>query len=290
MYECQNKCLPHRAFFNDGEEWRTKSNLCLNCDTKLNEESINSEEKLVTKSLCPKCGYTNTDEIIWTYKQAETPDENFAADRDRFCLIEKEGEEYQQGKWQIEQMGKLVDEFKETEKARDEKLKLNPKGFHLEGAGYSCFICGDSTSEGDNWYDEWGIKCLICQKAIDDGEISSNLAKDKEIWYSKYDLDSSFNLKGPTLRKWIKDGIIKARTVSHYGKGVHVQLFLIEDNKDFLPPKELVESQMVKEVKDGKTWHRMEPWYRFVNAKEHLKGYKIMDYLNVKYEEKSGKE
>ena len=38
---------------------------------------------------------------------------------------------------------------------------------------------------------------------------------------------------------------------------------------------------MVKEIKDGKEWHRMYPWYRFVNPKEHLKGYKIMEHLHV---------
>jgi hypothetical protein len=55
---------------------------------------------------------------------------------------------------------------------------------------------------------------------------------------------------------------------------------LIKDNKDTLPPKKLTESQMVKEVKEGgKEWFRLEPWYRFVDPLEHLKGYKIMDYL-----------
>lgn len=175
-----------------------------------------------------------------------------------------------------------MEEWKEKEKAREEKLKANPQGFHLEGRGYTCFICGNSTHEdGDNWYDQYGIKCLICQKAIDNGEIPANLAKDKESWYSEYDLESAFNLKGPTLRKWIKDGIIKCRTVSHYGKGVHERLFLIEDNKDFLPPKGLVKSQSVSTKKNGETWHHMEPWYRFVDPFEHLKGYKILNHLRA---------
>ncbi len=32
--------------------------------------------------------------------------------------------------------------------------------------GYSCFICGASTQKDENWYDKWGIKCTICQDAI----------------------------------------------------------------------------------------------------------------------------
>jgi hypothetical protein len=281
MYDCPNNCVPRRAFFSDGEEWRVKPNLCPQCSTKLDQKETNSEEKVITEYTCPKCGYTKTDEFEWTKKKEEPFDEKFAADRDRFCLTDEQGRKFQEEKFQIEQMAKFSEEWKEKEKARDEKLKANPKGFHLEGAGYTCFICGGSTPEGDNWYDEYGIKCLVCQKAIDDGEIPASLAKDKDSWYSTYDLESRFNIKAPTLRKWIRDGLIKARTVSQYGKGVHVELFLVEDNKDFLPPKKLTESQGVTEEKDGKTWHTTEKWYRFVDPVEHLKGYKIMEHLRV---------
>jgi hypothetical protein len=164
---------------------------------------------------------------------------------------------------------------------RKKKLEENPKGYVLDGVGYTCFICGSGTQAGKNWYDKHGIKCSICQAAIDKKEIPASLAKNKESWYSKYDLEHSFNLKAPVLRKWIKEGIIKARTVTHDGKGTHVQLFLIKDNKGFLPPKKMVESQMVKETKDGQDWYHSEPWYRFVDPHEHLKGYKIMDHLRV---------
>lgn len=290
MYECPNKCLPHRAFFNDGEEFRTKPNLCPHCSTKLNEKSKDTGEKLITESLCPNCKYTNTEELKWTHKEEVQIDEKFAEDRDRFCMTEEEGKEFGQAKTQVEQMGKLVDEWKEEEKNRAERLEANPKGFHLEGAGYTCSICGEHTPEGDNWYDEWGIKCLVCQKAIDVGEIPPNLAKEKDSWYSMFDIEYNFELKSPTLRKWIRQGILKAHTISHYGNGIHAQIFLIEDNKDFLPPKKLIESHSVSEVKDGKTWHHSEKWYRFVDAKKHLKGYKIMDYLQVVKEEKPNNE
>ena len=286
MDDCPNKCLPRRAFFSDGEEWRVKPNLCSQCVTKLGHEETNSDEKLITKYVCSKCGYSKTDELVWTHKKEEVLDENFAADRDRFCLTDEAGKEYQSEKWRMEQMGQLAEEWKETEKVRGEGLKANPKGFHLEGAGYTCFICGDHTPEGDNWYDEYGIKCLVCQKAIDEGEIPASLAKDKDSWYSRHDLESRFNIKAPTLRRWIKEGVIKARSVSRYGEGVHTQLFLLEDNKGFLPPKKLTEFQSVTERKDGKDRHHSEPWYRFVDPHKHLKGYKIMNYLQVTRAEK----
>lgn len=119
-------------------------------------------------------------------------------------------------------------------------------------------------------------------RTIDEGEIPASLAKDKDSWYTKYDIESRFNVKGPALRSWVKKGIIKPRTISHYGKGVHYEFFLIEDNKDFLPPKKMVESQFASTTNEkGEKTSRSYPWYCFVNPVEHLKGYKIMDHLRV---------
>jgi len=167
MFDCINKCLPRRAFFSDGEEWRRKPNLCTRCGTELEESSEDNGEKLITKTTCPVCQYTDVSE------------------------------------------------------------------------------------------------------------------KDKESWYSSYDFQSRFNVKSPTLRKWVRQGIVKARTITIYGKGVHMQVYLIEDNKDFLPPKSMTESRGVTTRRDGKDWFTTEPWYRFVDPRIHLKDYRIMDHLRV---------
>lgn len=176
----------------------------------------------------------------------------------------------------------------QEEQRRQRRLKENPKGFALDGVGYSCFICGASTQKDENWYDKWGIKCTICQEAINRKEIPPSLAKNKESWYSKYDLERVFNLKGKVLNSWIKQGILRVRTVSNKGRGIHAQLFLIKDNKGMLPSKKMVEGHMVKEDRgDGKNWYSMHPWYHFVDPQEHLKGYKILDYLKFTKEENS---
>ena len=179
--------------------------------------------------------------------------------------------------------------WKEDE-CRKKKLEESPKGFKLDGSGYTCFICGAGTRIGENWYDKYGIKCTICQGAIDRKEIPPSLAKNKESWSSKSELERCFNIKAPVLRRWIKDGILKVRTITHDGKGVHEQLFLIRDNKDMLPPKKLVKDRTVRVTKDGQDWFHMEPWYRFVDPHEHLKGYKIMDYLRVTHGEENKSE
>lgn len=282
MYDCPNKCLPHRAFFSDGEEWRTKPHLCPRCNVALETKEEEGSEKVTLIRTCTKCDYIETEDIdVSTKKEEEEFDPNFAADRDRFCLTDEQGREFSDFKFSLEQMAKFSDEWKEKEKALAERLKANPKGFILEGVGRNCAICGQGSREDGSWYDKYGLKCLVCQKAIDEGEIPASLAKEKDSWYTKYDLERAFNLKSQTLKKWVREGILKSRTVSYYGKGVHYEFFLIEDNKDFLPPKKMVESRSVHETKDGKTWMRMEEWYKFVDPFKHLKGYKIMEHMRV---------
>ncbi len=175
----------------------------------------------------------------------------------------------------------LLFEIYQKEKQREKKLEENPKGFQLEGS-YSCQICGEGgTRNGGIWYDKWSMKCMICQAAVDRGEVPGWVAKHHDSWYSKYDLESRFKITTPTLKRWIKEGIIKPRTIVRESGRVHVQIFLVYDNRDFLPPKRLTKSESVKEVKNGETWFRSEPWYRFVDPFEHLKGYRIMEYMRA---------
>lgn len=169
--------------------------------------------------------------------------------------------------------------MQQEEDRRQRKLKEFPKGFHLEGEGYTCFICRNSCSKEETWYDQHGIKCMECQAIVDRGEIPATAA-DRETWYSSYDFESDFNVNRHALRRWVKAGILKMRTLKHEHRQ-EVLMFLIEENKDMLPPKELVKSQTVSEWKDGKEWFHSEPWYRFVDPFEHLKGYKIMDHLQM---------
>jgi hypothetical protein len=281
MYDCPNKCMPRRAFFSDGEEWRTKPHVCKNCSTPTTHNAEDDGKKLVTTYTCPKCKYVETDEYEWSSKKEDEFDEHFATDRDRFCLSEAQGAEYREFKWSMEGAARFMDEWKEKDKILAERLEKNPKGFHREGAGYTCSICHDSTPEGDNWYDKWGVKCLVCQKAIDKGEIPASLAKNDDSWYRKYDFEHYFNIKGQTLNKWVKEGIVISRTVTRYGEGVHTQVFLIKDNKDFLPPKKLLESKRGRVIRDGKETIEMRPWYQCGDPYVILKGYKIMDYLRV---------
>lgn len=171
---------------------------------------------------------------------------------------------------------------------RKARLKKEPKGFHLTDGTYSCCICGDSITGENSWYDKNGMKCLNCQKAIDKKKIPAFVAKNKESWYSKYDIESRFDINRHALNRFVKQGILKPRIIPRSNGKPHFYVFMIKDNKDTLPPKELTESQLVKKTIDGKDWYHSEPWYKFVDdPHKALKGYKIMDYLKVVHEEKN---
>lgn len=188
-------------------------------------------------------------------------------------------DEARDGVYSLMRFAELMYDQAVIEHQRNLKLKKHPRGFHLEGAGYRCFICGDSISNEETWYDKWGIKCLVCQKAIDKKIIPSSAAKNDKSWYSPYDLEDRFGINKHVMKRFIKENILKPRIVPASTGNPHAYLFLIKDNKDTLPQKKLTESHMVAEERDGQTWHRLEPWYRFVDPFEHLKGYKIIDYL-----------
>lgn len=165
---------------------------------------------------------------------------------------------------------------------RKRKLKQSPKGFALEGGGYSCAICGDLVLNGQAWYDKWGIKCPLCQKAIEKRIIPGSMARNNDRWYSKYDLESCFGINHHAMKRLIKEGVLKTRIVPTATGRPHVYLFLIKDNKNTLPPKKLTKTEYVREVhEDGTEWFRCEPWYKFVDPFECLKGYRIVDYLKL---------
>lgn len=281
MFECPNKCLPRRAFYADGEEWRSKPDLCPHCDKPLVVTMKDDGKVSTTTYSCAKCKYKRSEDYTWRHKEDDY-DENFATDRDKYCLTEEEGKEYLDAKWSLEGLTKITKEFQEEEKKKQERLKEEPNGFAVEGyGGSSCSLCGQYNQDGDFWYDKWGVKCLVCQRAIDKKEIPGSLMKFRDSWYSNFDIQNRFNLKSPTIQKWIRQGILKARTISHYGKGTWSQVFLIKDNEDFLPPKKFTDSRGYSFVKDGKTWHTSAEWYKYADLRKKVEKYKIMNYIKV---------
>jgi hypothetical protein len=176
---------------------------------------------------------------------------------------------------------KIIYDCAQTDFQRKKKLEENPKGFHIEGKGYTCCVCHNSVSDEQTWYDENGIKCLICQDALDKKVIPSSVASDQESWYSVHDFESSFFMKPNAVRRFVKEGLLKPRIIKNSSDRTHFQLFLIEDHEGILPPKEITKWPLVKFQKDNKDWYHLEPWFAHKNPKEVLGEYKILEYMST---------
>ncbi|MGC4231484.1 MAG: hypothetical protein QM594_00600 [Niabella sp.] len=181
-------------------------------------------------------------------------------------------------------MAKIVVDQTLEESSRKEKLAEYPDGYHFDKDGYSCIVCHRSASGENSWYDKNGLKCMCCQNAINKKIIPVSVIKNPDSYYTSTLLEISFNLKPQMIRMWIKQGLLKDRIIpGKDGKGKHLQLFLLSDNKGFLPPpKKLRVGGPVKETTpDGREEYVFYPWYYFVDPKEHLKKYGISHYFRI---------
>lgn len=132
----------------------------------------------------------------------------------------------------VEQMYQLADLMFDVvlrQTQRDARLRKEPQGFPLDHGG-TCCICRNGIAEDDGWYDHNGQKCLICQKALNDGVVPSYVCKNEHSYYTMYDLNSKFEIKTQRVKKHIKEGVIIARTILDEERRVHHYLFLKAEN------------------------------------------------------------
>lgn len=153
----------------------------------------------------------------------------------------------------------------------EQRLIKEPKGFLMDkDYGEGCCICGSWRGDYDRWYDSNGIKCMICQKALESNLIPVSVATDKESYYSDTELKDYFNLEGKVLTEWIRAKLLKCRIIRNENGGRYFRLYLMQDNEGFLPPKRLL-----VEASQGSG----EPWYCCVDPFEYLKDYGIIGFL-----------
>lgn len=112
----------------------------------------------------------------------------------------------------------------------NKRLASEPNGFPMPGNGeYTCKICYQRVSGNTGWYDQFGIKCRPCQKAIEDNVVPSTVATDRESWYSPNDLKEKFGWKHNTLVKKIRINELKTREIRN-GEYHWYFIFLKDEN------------------------------------------------------------
>jgi hypothetical protein len=113
-------CKGHRAIFDNGEEYKPKAQLCPRCETELTVNSTRGDNKIISEYRCSHCKFQKKETLDLTTKTPkEKSDPNFEKDKARFCLTDKEGMDYMQGKSNLEQLTAMREEAEEREKHKD---------------------------------------------------------------------------------------------------------------------------------------------------------------------------
>ncbi len=112
----------------------------------------------------------------------------------------------------------------------NKRLIDEPKGFAVPGREtYNCIICYQRLEGSEGWYDQYGIKCPPCQKAVEDGVVPGSICTERDSWFSADDLKRRYGWHHTTVAKKVRTGELKAR---HIKNGEHhwLYVFLKEEN------------------------------------------------------------
>lgn len=125
MYECPNKCLPRRAFYDDGEEFVSKDPSCIKCGKPVTRLTDRTSGHLIVLSTCNACGHVESEDFDAPIgvKEDDVVDENYERDRAEYCLDEKGLDTYREDKRNVEGLRRLVDEWK----SRDADTETNER-------------------------------------------------------------------------------------------------------------------------------------------------------------------
>ena len=113
FFECPNGCLPRRAFYNDGSEYRPKPSICNKCRAPVVEQISREDHRILIISTCEQCKNIDEHEIDLTPKETEEIDEHFVEDRTKYCFDEEGLSTYRDGKFNLERTSKLANKWKE---------------------------------------------------------------------------------------------------------------------------------------------------------------------------------
>ncbi|MDP9249006.1 MAG: hypothetical protein M3M85_00640 [bacterium] len=127
----------------------------------------------------------------------------------------------------------LMYELGMKEAKRKARLKKEPEGFPVDGQ-YSCRVCGDRIDPETGWWDWYGQKCLLCQKAMKDGVIPTYICEHSDSYYSMWKLTSELKVRQPAIKKLIKEGRLHPREILNNEGKVHCYIFLKKENPELV--------------------------------------------------------
>ena len=120
IFRCPSKCEKGRAVFSEGEAWIMVPEVGSKMRVELDKRAERKDDKILTHYNCKECGFKKVEEYDFSIKKEQGKiDKFYNCDRARFCLNEKQGQEYYKGKQNLERSEKLMRGIEEREKNKD---------------------------------------------------------------------------------------------------------------------------------------------------------------------------
>ena len=131
-----------------------------------------------------------------------------------------------------EAMAHIIFDMYKIHKQFESRLEREPQGFIFPSDGRICKICMGGGS-GDFWYDKRGMRCIDCQTAYINKNIPAYVFTDDKNrrHITETSLIVRHNARRQEIRKYIKEGVLKARYINH-GEVSPTLLFLKSENPD----------------------------------------------------------
>jgi hypothetical protein len=148
------------------------------------------------------------------------------------------------------QLARLVGQHKGVENMRKRRLEKEPKGFFLQvdEGPLNCMVCKELTPGNKIWWDLNGIKCVDCQRNIEEGVIPAEICKDDKLWIREWQFQGDYSIHGSTRRKIEREGLLKARVLKRQDGTEYCKVYLVAENQEFLkkyPKKPAIDIKFV---------------------------------------------
>ena len=124
----------------------------------------------------------------------------------------------------------LLWEISSRDMQRKKRLKKEPGGFHITDGTYNCSVCGKAITGDESWYDRWGVKCLLCTKAVKEGILPGFVCEEHDSHYKMWQLKDKFNIHPQAVMKMVRLGELKARIVLAENGKPYEYIFLKKEN------------------------------------------------------------
>lgn len=131
-------------------------------------------------------------------------------------------------------LAELAMEVAKRDILRKRQLRKEPGGFHITDGTYNCMVCGVPVTGEQSWYDCYGVKCLLCQQAVNEGIVPGFVCTARDSHYGMWELKSKFKITSATARKLIREGKLHARIVMADDGKPHEYVFLKKENPQLI--------------------------------------------------------